>query len=259
MSFPIGTRGEDVRDIATDVAERFFQTDEGYFDYIAGATMTAITPCASGAEPPVSGGRVLFLGRNHRFNYDDFRLAMVEEAEKYGAPGSHAGWIAGQDTPIDPRGLCGERRGRAPRERERVGGRPDPDAGGDRQYQNCLLFACREACGSREDIAAALFRAGEVLESNWRTGGPNGDVYMAEIKAWGSQKPLWRVRAGAGHDRRSLTRNVLCWKRLIEIQTQVQHMQPLGLRSSRCRDPSEGGIHSEANIDASQRARASPT
>ncbi|PXW66148.1 relaxase/mobilization nuclease-like protein, partial [Loktanella sp. PT4BL] len=34
MSFPIGTRGEDVRDIATDVAERFFQTDEGHFDYI---------------------------------------------------------------------------------------------------------------------------------------------------------------------------------------------------------------------------------
>ncbi len=34
MSFPIGTRGEDVRDIASDVAERFFQTDEGHFDYI---------------------------------------------------------------------------------------------------------------------------------------------------------------------------------------------------------------------------------
>ncbi|WP_430450366.1 relaxase/mobilization nuclease domain-containing protein [Rhodophyticola sp.] len=34
MSFPMGTRGEDVRDIATDVAERFFQTDEGHFDYI---------------------------------------------------------------------------------------------------------------------------------------------------------------------------------------------------------------------------------
>ena len=34
MSFPIGTRGEDVRDIATDVAERFFQTDEWHFEYI---------------------------------------------------------------------------------------------------------------------------------------------------------------------------------------------------------------------------------
>ena len=45
-------------------------------------------------------------------------------------------------------------------------------------------------------------------------------------------------------------------KRLIEIQTQVQHMQPLGLRSSTLSEtPSEGGIYSEANIDASQRER----
>ena len=45
-------------------------------------------------------------------------------------------------------------------------------------------------------------------------------------------------------------------KRLIEIQTQVQHMQPLGLRSSALSEtPSEGGIYSEANIDASQRER----
>ncbi|MDG1130211.1 MAG: endonuclease, partial [Paracoccaceae bacterium] len=45
-------------------------------------------------------------------------------------------------------------------------------------------------------------------------------------------------------------------KRLIEIQTQVQHMQPLGLRSSTLSEtPSEGGIYSEANIDANQRER----
>jgi len=45
-------------------------------------------------------------------------------------------------------------------------------------------------------------------------------------------------------------------KCLIEIQTQVQHMQPLGLRSSTLSEtPSEGGIYSEANIDASQRER----
>ena len=45
-------------------------------------------------------------------------------------------------------------------------------------------------------------------------------------------------------------------KRLIEIQTQVQHMQPLGLRSSTLSEaPSEGGIYSEANIDTNQRER----
>ena len=45
-------------------------------------------------------------------------------------------------------------------------------------------------------------------------------------------------------------------KRLIEIQTQVQHMQPLGLRSSTLSDaPSEGGVYSEANIQESQLER----
>jgi len=45
-------------------------------------------------------------------------------------------------------------------------------------------------------------------------------------------------------------------KRLIEIQTQVQHMQPLGLRSgSLSETPSEGGIYSEANIDTKQPER----
>ena len=45
-------------------------------------------------------------------------------------------------------------------------------------------------------------------------------------------------------------------KRLIEIQTQVQHMQPLGLRSSTLSEtPSEGGIYSEANIDINQLER----
>jgi len=45
-------------------------------------------------------------------------------------------------------------------------------------------------------------------------------------------------------------------KRLIEIQMQVQHMQPLGLRSSTLSEtPSEGGVYSEANIQESQLER----
>ncbi len=44
MSFPIGTRGEDVRDIATDVAERFFQTDGGISTTSSRCMRTAITP-----------------------------------------------------------------------------------------------------------------------------------------------------------------------------------------------------------------------
>ena len=85
MSFPVGTRGEDVRDIATDVAERFFQTDEGHFDYIIAVHEDRDHPHAHLVLNRRSQeGEFFFLGRNHRFNYDDFRLAMVEEAEKYG-------------------------------------------------------------------------------------------------------------------------------------------------------------------------------
>jgi len=85
MSFPIGTRGEDVRDIATDVAERFFQTDAGHFDYIIAVHEDRDHPHAHLVLNRRSQeGEFFFLGRNHRFNYDDFRLAMVEEAEKYG-------------------------------------------------------------------------------------------------------------------------------------------------------------------------------
>ncbi|MBM1523783.1 relaxase/mobilization nuclease domain-containing protein, partial [Sulfitobacter mediterraneus] len=85
MSFPIGTRGEDVRDIATDVAERFFQNDEGHFDYIIAVHEDRDHPHAHLVLNRRSQeGEFFYLARNHRFNYDDFRLAMVEEAETYG-------------------------------------------------------------------------------------------------------------------------------------------------------------------------------
>uniref|UniRef100_UPI0040489C45 relaxase/mobilization nuclease domain-containing protein n=1 Tax=Yoonia sp. TaxID=2212373 RepID=UPI0040489C45 len=85
MSFPIGTRGEDVRDIATDVAERFFQTEEGHFDYIIAVHEDRDHPHAHLVLNRRSQeGEFFYLARNHRFNYDDFRLAMVEEAETYG-------------------------------------------------------------------------------------------------------------------------------------------------------------------------------
>ena len=85
MSFPIGTRGEDVRDIATDVAERFFQSDEGHFEYIIAVHEDRDHPHAHLVLNRRSQeGEFFYLARNHRFNYDDFRLAMVEEAETYG-------------------------------------------------------------------------------------------------------------------------------------------------------------------------------
>ncbi len=263
MSFPIGTRGEDVCDIATAVAERFFQTDAGHFDYIIAVHEDRDHPHAHLVLNRRSQeGEFFFLGRNHRFNYDDFRLAMVEEAEKYG--------VRLEATRRVDRGVvhypartsevyAAKEEGRAPRERERVGQdltRTLAEIANTRTvYHSLAAEASREA---REDIAAALFRAGEVLARGGQVD-RTGDVYMAEDQSFEDLRSLYAEKLarvqGMIAEKSDAERPVL-EKRLIEIQRQVQHMQPLGLRSSTLSEtPSEGGIYSEANIDASQLAR----
>ena len=263
MSFPIGTRGEDVRDIATDVVERFFQTDEGHFDYIIAVHEDRDHPHAHLVLNRRSQeGEFFFLGRNHRFNYDDFRLAMVEEAEKYG--------VRLEATRRVDRGVvhypartsevyAAKEEGRAPRERERVGqdlARTLAEIANTRTvYHSLAAEASREA---REDIAAALFRAGEVLARGGQVD-RTGDVYMAEDQSFEDLRSLYAEKLarvqGMIAEKSDAERPVL-EKRLIEIQTQVQHMQPLGLRSSTLSEaPSEGGVYSEANIDTNQLER----
>ncbi|WBU58685.1 relaxase/mobilization nuclease domain-containing protein [Paracoccus sediminicola] len=263
MSFPIGTRGEDVRDIATDVAERFFQTDAGHFDYIIAVHEDRDHPHAHLVLNRRSQeGEFFFLGRNHRFNYDDFRLAMVEEAEKYGVRLEATRRVdrGAVHYPAPTREVYAAKdEGRAPRERERVGtdlARTLAEIANTRTvYHSLATEASREA---REDIAAALFRAGEVLAHGGQVD-RTGDVYMAEDQSFEDLRSLYAEKLarvqGMIAEKSDAERPVL-EKRLIEIQTQVQHMQPLGLRSSTLSEtPSEGGIYSEANIDASQRER----
>jgi type IV secretion system T-DNA border endonuclease VirD2 len=263
MSFPIGTRGEDVRDIATDVAERFFQSDAGHFDYIIAVHEDRDHPHAHLVLNRRSQeGEFFFLGRNHRFNYDDFRLAMVEEAEKYG--------VRLEATRRVDRGVvhypsrtsevyAAKEEGRAPRERERVGTdltRTLAEIANTRAvYHSLAAEASREA---REDIAAALFRAGEVLAHGGQVD-RTGDVYMAEDQSFEDLRSLYAEKLarvqGMIAEKPNAERPVL-EKRLIEIQTQVQHMQPLGLRSSTLSEvPSEGGVYSEANIHESHLER----
>jgi type IV secretion system T-DNA border endonuclease VirD2 len=260
MSFPIGTRGEDVRDIATDVAERFFQTDEGHFDYIIAVHEDRDHPHAHLVLNRRSQeGEFFFLGRNHRFNYDDFRLAMVEEAEKYG--------VRLEATRRVDRGVvhypartsevyAAKEEGRAPVERERVGAdltRTLAEIANTRTiYHSLAAEASREA---REDIAAALFRAGEVLAHGGQVD-RTGDVYMAEDQSFEDLRSLYAEKLarvqGMIAEKPDAERPAL-EKKLTAIQTQVQHMQPLGLRSGSLSEaPSEGGIYSEANIQESQ-------
>ena len=263
MSFPIGTKGEDVRDIAANVAERFFQTNEGHFDYIIAVHEDRAHPHAHIVLNRRSQeGEFFFLGRDHRFNYDDFRLAMVDEAERFG--------VRLEATRRLDRGVvhypARTREVYAAKEEGRVA-EPRPRVGADLEralaeiantrtvYHALASEASRE---TREDIADALFRAGELLAQGGKLT-LQGDVYMAEEQSFDELRTRYadqvaRVQGMIAEkpetERPRLERN------LNEIQARLAHMQPLGIRSVTLTErPSDGGVYSEANIDRDQLIR----
>jgi type IV secretion system T-DNA border endonuclease VirD2 len=184
---------------------------------------------------------------------------MVEEAEKYG--------VRLEATRRVDRGVvhypartsevyAAKDEGRAPRERDRVGEdltRTLAEIANTRTIYHALAVeASREA---REDIADALFRAGEVLARGGQVDRA-GDIYMAEEQSFEDLRSLYAEKLGRVQrmiaekpdaDRPAFEKN------LNAIQRQVQHMQPLGLRSnSLIEPPSDGGVYSEANIRKSE-------
>ena len=263
LSYPVGTRGEDVRDITAKVAERFFQTDEGHFDYIIAVHEDRDHPHAHIVLNRRSQeGEFFFLGRDHRFNYDDFRLAMVEEAETYG--------VRLEATRRVDRGVvhypartrevyAAKEEGRVPEPRPRVGADLDRAlaeiASTKKVFHALAAEASREA---REDISDALFKAGELLARGGKLN-LDGGVYMAEEQSFDDLRVRYveqveRVQSAIAEkpeaERPPLER------RLNEIQSRLAHMQPLGLRSVTLTEkPSEGGVYSEANIDRDQLER----
>ncbi|MEL6515559.1 MAG: relaxase/mobilization nuclease domain-containing protein [Pseudomonadota bacterium] len=263
LSFPIGTRGEDVRDITAKVAERFFQTDEGHFDYIIAVHEDRAHPHAHIVLNRRSQeGEFFFLERDHRFNYDDFRLAMVEEAERFG--------VRLEATRRLDRGVvhypARTREVYAAKEDGRVAA-PRPLVGADLEralaeiantgtvYHALATETSREA---REDISDALFRAGELLAQGGKLEA-KGDVYMAEEQSFDDLRTRYadqvaRVQ-GMIAEKPAVERPRL-ERSLNEIQARLAHMQPLGLRSGTLTElPSDGGVYSEANIDRDQLAR----
>jgi type IV secretion system T-DNA border endonuclease VirD2 len=265
MSFPIGTRGEDVRDIATDVAERFFQNDEGHFDYIIAVHEDRDHPHAHLVLNRRSQeGEFFYLARNHRFNYDDFRLAMVEEAETYGVRLEATRRVDRGEVHYPPRTrevYAAKEEGRTPMERERVG--KDLTRTLAEIANTKIMFhslAAEASSENREDIAEVLFRAGEVLANGGQVE-TLGGVYMAEDETFEDLRSRYAekvanitelIAAKPDAERPALE------KSLNAIQARVQHMQPLGLRSNSLSEvPSEGGVYSEANIQQSQLERLS--
>ena len=260
LSFPVGTRGEDVRDIVSDVAERFFQNDDGHFDYIIAVHEDRDHPHAHIVLNRRSQeGEFFFLGRNHRFNYDDFRQAMVEEAETYGVRLEATRRLERGEVHYPPR----TREVRAARDVRRAA-EPRARVGADleralleiastrRIYQGLAAEASAE---NREDLAQALFRAGELLAK----GGTlelEGEVYMAEDQSFDDLKIRYAEKVervqGMIAEKPEAERPRL-ERSLNEIQARLAHMQPLGLRSATLTEPpSDGGVYSQTNIEGAQ-------
>ena len=263
MSYPIGTRGEDVRDITTNVAERFFQTDEGHFDYIIAVHEDRDHPHAHIVLNRRSQeGEFFFLGRDHRFNYDDFRLAMVEEAEKFGVRLEATRRLDRGVVHYPPRPqevYAAKDEGRVARPRPRVGA--DLDRALEEIANTRIIYhslAAEASADNREDIANALFRSGELLAKGGKLN-LEGGVYMAEEQSFEDLRTRYadqvaRVQGMIAEkpeaERPRLERS------LNEIQSRLAHMQPLGLRSVTLTEkPSDGGVYSEVNIDRDQLGR----
>lgn len=260
MSFPIGTRGEDVRDIASDVAERFFQTDESHFDYIIAVHEDRDHPHAHVVLNRRSQeGEFFYLGRNHRFNYDDFRLAMVEEAEKYGVRLEATRRLDRGVIHYPPRTqevYAAKKEERMPEPRARVGA--DLDRALQEIANTRIVYhslAAEASTENREDISDALFRAGEILAKGGKLN-LEGGVNMADEQSFEDL----RTRYGEQVERiqgmiaeKPEAERPRFEKSLNDIQSRLSHMQPLGLRSVTLTErPSEGGVYSETNIDVAQ-------
>ena len=263
MSFPKGTKSEDVRDIASDVCERFFETDEGHFDYVIAVHKDRDHPHAHIVLNRRSQeGEFFYLGRDHRFNYDDFRLAMVEEAEKYGVkleatrrvdrgvvhypPRTREIYAVKQDA---ENGVI-----REPEQRERVGrdlARTLAEIANTRLVYHSL--AAEASADSREEISEALLKAAELLGKG-TTIQHDGDIYMGAAEDFDDLKGQYAEtveEVQARIARLPEGERAANERRLNDIQAGLRRMQPLGLRSVTLEQkPSEGGIYSETNINS---------
>ncbi|MEY8880123.1 relaxase/mobilization nuclease domain-containing protein [Donghicola sp. XS_ASV15] len=263
MSYPIGTRGEDVRDITANVAERFFQSEEGHFDYIIAVHEDRDHPHAHIVLNRRSQeGEFFYLGRDHRFNYDDFRLAMVEEAEKFGVRLEATRRLDRGVVHYPPRTrevYEAREEGRVAEPRPRVGA--DLDSALEEIANTRIIYhslAAEASADNREDISSALFRSGELLAKGGKLTSEGG-VYMAEEQSFEDLRTRYadqvaRVQGMIAEkpeaERPRLERS------LNEIQSRLAHMQPLGVRSVTLTEkPSDGGVYSEVNINRDQLER----
>ena len=258
MSFPRGTKGAHVRDIASDVCERFFQNADRNFDYLIAVHKDRDHPHAHVILNRRSQeGEFFYLGRDHHFNYDAFRLAMVEEAEKYGVRLEATRRVDRGEAHYPPRTrevYAAKDEGRAVRQRERIGEDLDRAlreiAGNAQVYRSLAAEASPE---NRDDIEDALLKASALL-ARQGTLPQTGDIYMSQDQSFDDLNSRFAdemnrvallIREAPEADRPALQ------KQMVTALRPVAHMQPLGLHSRTLTErPTETGIYSAANINA---------
>lgn len=264
MAFPIGTRGEEVRDIAQAVCERFFQGEGSHFDYIAAIHQDRAHPHAHIVLNRRSkDGEMFFLGKDHHFNYDAFRAAMVEAAQTHG--------IRLEATRRLERGITTYRaetpeiykardEGRLPVERQRTG--TDLSAALATVKHNALIYRGLAAEASRsniDDVAKALEQASTILARGGSIQ-PDGAIYMSDDEtAFDTlitefSQNIRQIEAAI--DRASAAERPEIERKLSDVLTSVAHLNPLGDRSAILIDPpSQEGIYARHNAREDQLER----
>ncbi|RLQ85005.1 hypothetical protein D8780_15385 [Notoacmeibacter ruber] len=256
MSFPIGTRGEDVRDIAGDICENFFMQEGHQFDYIVAVHEDRAHPHAHVLINRRSAeGELFYFGPDHHFNYDDFRMAMVETAERYGVRLEATRRLdRGVHTykPADKEVYKSKREQRGVQERDRRGSdhaRAVADIARTSSLYRAL--AAEASAENRGDVAKALKQAAELLERGGQLKS-DGEIYMAEGQSFEDMTGRFSelaIRAQEMVEQAEPNRRAALERELNDIYAGVAHMQPLGPNSDRLREePTETGVYSEINI-----------
>ena len=264
MAFPVGTSGEEVRAITETVCERFFQGEGSQFDYIAAIHQDRAHPHAHIVLNRRSkDGEMFFLGKDHHFNYDAFRLAMVEAAQVHG--------IRLEATRRLDRGVTTYRaeidevynardEGRPPVERQRTGA--ELAAALETVARNALTYRGLAVEASRsnfDDVAEALERASTILVSGGQIQS-DGAIYMSQDEtAFDTlitefSQNIRQIEAAI--DRAPASERPEIERKLTDVLVSVAHLNPLGDRSAALLDaPSPDGVYARANMREGQLGR----
>ncbi|WP_299483245.1 relaxase/mobilization nuclease domain-containing protein [uncultured Paracoccus sp.] len=257
MAFPIGTRTSEVREITREICERFFQGEGAQFDYIAAIHEDRAHPHAHIVLNRRSrDGEMFFLGKDHHFNYDTFREAMVEAAGRHGlrleaTRRLDRGVLTRAASDVEIRKAGAE--GRRPVERPRIGA--DLGRALGEVSRNAAIYRGLAAEASRSnfhDVAEALSRAGAVLSRGGEIQA-DGVLYMRDDETQFEDlltefsENIRQIEAAI--ERAPVAERPVIERKLSDVLREVSHLGPLGERSDSLHEPpSREGIYAAPNM-----------